>query len=82
MKLSQFVTLIAAIAVLIAQQSRACAPSCANFSTTGQRVVNKTIERALVSGVEEAQWRGICHSFCVTVSRYHVKIYQVTSVLA
>ena len=56
------------IAVLTAQQSRACAPSCAGASIPSQQVVNKTIERVVVSGVEEAQWRGICHSFCITVS--------------
>ena len=55
------------VAVLTAQQSRACAPSCAGASIPSQQVV-KTIERVVVSGVEEAQWRGICHSFCITVS--------------
>lgn len=61
-----FVALI--VAVLIAKQSRACGPSCAGASVTSKRVVNKTIERVMVSGVEEAQWRGICHSFCINVS--------------
>ena len=61
--------LVVLTAVLIMQQLRACAPSCAGANTISQRgVVNKTIERVVVSGVEEAQWRGICHSFCITVS--------------
>ena len=60
--------LVVLTAVLITQQSRACAPSCAGASTSQRGVVNKTIERVMVSGVEEAQWRGICHSFCITVS--------------
>jgi len=55
-------------AILLAQQSCGCAPSCAGASTTSKGVVNKTVERVLVSGVEEAQWRGACHSFCITVS--------------
>ena len=80
MKLRSFVTLIAAFAVFTAQRSRACSPSCASNSTTSQQVVNKTIERVLVSGVEEAQWRGMCHSFCVTVSCFMLQIYHVTSV--
>ena len=79
MKLRSFVTLIAAFAVITAQRSHACAPSCASDSTTSQQVVNKTIERVLVSGVEEAQWRGMCHSFCVTVSCFMLQIYRVTS---
>jgi len=66
MELRLFIAVI--IASLLAHQSRACAPSCANASTTSKRVVNKTVERVLVSGVEEAQWRGACHSFCITVS--------------
>jgi len=55
------------ITFLLTQPSHACAPSCA---ITSERAVtvNKTVERVLVSGVEEAQWRGACHSFCITVS--------------
>ena len=70
MKLRSYVTLIAAFAVFTTQRSHACAPSCASDSKTSQQVVNKTIERVLVSGVEEAQWRGMCHSSCVTVSYF------------
>ena len=55
------------IVTLIAQQSRACAPSCASATLPTKRVV-KTVERVEVGDVEEAQWRGICHSFCITVS--------------
>lgn len=81
MELRSFVTLIAAF-VFMAQRSRACAPTCSGDDITSQQAVNKTIERGLVSGVEEAQWRGMCHSFCVTVSRCHVVIYHVMSVQA
>ena len=56
------------VAVLLAQQSRACAPSCTGASVTNNRVVNKTIDRVAVSSVEEAQWRGMCHSLCINVS--------------
>ena len=58
--------IILLIAVLVAQRSRACAPNCA--SITSNRVVNKTIDRVVVGGVEEAQWRGMCHSLCINVS--------------
>ena len=54
------------IAVIVAQRSRACAPNCA--SVTSNHVVRKTIDRVVVSGVEEAQWRGMCHSLCINVS--------------
>ena len=70
MKLKMKLLVVVLTVVLITQQSLACAPSCAGAtSTASQRgVVNKTIERVVVSGVEEAEWRGICHSFCITVS--------------
>ena len=55
--------------VLVAQYSRACAPNCTTGATiANRRVVNKTIERVEVVDTEEAQWRGACHSFCITVS--------------
>ena len=50
------------IIVLIAQQSRAFAGA-----TVTSKLVVKTIERVEVGGVEEARWRGVCHSFCITV---------------
>ena len=56
------------VAILLAQQSRACAPSCIDASVISNRVVNKTIDRVVVSSVEEAQWRGMCHSLCINVS--------------
>lgn len=57
------------VLVLVAQYSLACAPSCAGASvTSNRRVVNKTVERVEANDVEEAQWRGICHSFCIAVS--------------
>ena len=61
---SRSLVVVLITAILLAQQS--C--GCAGASTTSKRVVNKTVERVLVSGVEEAQWRGACHSFCITVS--------------
>ena len=54
------------VAVVIVQQTRACASSCAGAGT--KLVVNKTVERVEVSDVEQAQWRGACHSLCITVS--------------
>lgn len=60
---------VVVIAILSAQHSRACAPSCAAaFSVRNTQIVNKTFERVVVSSVEEAQWRGACHSFCINVS--------------
>jgi len=41
-----------------------CASSC-NTLVKGAPPFRKTIERALVSSIDEAQWRGACHSFCV-----------------
>ena len=64
MKLRLLAVLLVAV---IVQQTRACASSqCAGAST--KRVVNKTVERVEVSDVEQAQWRGACHSLCITVS--------------
>lgn len=57
------------IVVLVAQYSRACTPNCASVSgTPSKRVINENVERVEVSDVDEAQWRGVCHSFCITVS--------------
>ena len=41
-----------------------CAPSCKTLMKSDPPF-RKTIERALVSSIDEAQWRGTCHSFCV-----------------
>ena len=63
--------IVSIIAILAAtQQSAACAPSCgsANISNTP---LNNTIDRMMASDVEEAQWRGICHSFCIK-SKFNV----------
>ena len=54
------------VAVVIVQKTRACASSCTGASLT--RVVNKTVERVEVNDVDEAHWRGACHSVCITVS--------------
>ena len=63
---SLFVVLIV---ILVAQCSRACTPNCTGASvTTSKRVINEIVERVEVSDVDEAQWRGACHSFCITVS--------------
>ena len=63
---SLFVVLI----VVLVTQSRACTPNCASTSGTApsNRVINDIVERVEVSDVGEAQWRGACHSFCITVS--------------
>ena len=54
--------------IAVLQHSRACAPNCASVTVTRNRVVNKIIDRVVVGGVEEAQWRGMCHSLCINVS--------------
>ena len=64
----KLLVLFVVVAVVIVQQTRACASSCTGASTIIKRVVNKTVERVEVSDVNEAQWRGACHSVCITVS--------------
>ena len=66
MKLRLLVVLL--VAVLIVQQTRACAPASSCARAGSKRAVNKTVERVEVTDVEEAQWRGACHSLCITVS--------------
>ena len=70
MKMKSHLFVVVIVALLLAQQPRACAPSCTGANVTSNRVVNKTIDRVLVSGVIEAQWRGMCHSLCINVSLY------------
>ena len=57
---------VALAVVLAAQYCRACVPNCASGANIAN--IDKTIERVEVVDAEEAQWRGACHSFCISVS--------------
>ena len=78
-----FTVLVGIVLAHSIQLSRGCVPSCneggaAGGSGSGEGTLvvptadPKTIQRVMVSSVEEARVRGACHSICITTVRLRV----------
>ena len=59
--IASFIVILGAVQ----QSGAACTRSCDGASIPSTQLSSKTVERVIVSNVEEAQWRGVCHSFCI-----------------
>ncbi|XP_065897353.1 uncharacterized protein [Dysidea avara] len=84
-----FTVLVGIVLAHNIQLSRGCAPSCneggaAGGSGSGDSTLvvptanSKTIQRVMVSSVEQARVRGACHSICITTSNVR---YEYTTSL-
>ena len=63
--IASFIVILGAVQQSGAAPGTACTTSCDGVSIPSTQLSSKTVERVMVSNVEEAQWRGVCHSFCI-----------------